>query len=213
MENTKYGRLTVIEEAPSNNPKYPYVRMFRCVCDCGTVGLWPKTNVLRGVTKSCGCYRREWAAEAKSTHRQTGSKEWTVWAAMKRRCNNPNCKDFPNYGGRGIKVCPAWEKFEGFLQDMGKRPSDKHTIDRIDSSGDYSPENCRWATQKEQQNNRRNNRRFESNGESLTLSEWANRFGVTPFLLRYHLVKQGKTVEQAAAWFAGQRASGLSYKA
>lgn len=84
-----------------------------------------------------------------------GEKEYWVWVAMRQRCNNPNMPTYKHYGGRGIKVCKRWDSYDNFIEDMGYRPSDKHSLDRIDVNGDYEPSNCRWATQLEQVMNRR----------------------------------------------------------
>lgn len=88
--------------------------------------------------------------------------EYKVWAGMRERCNNPNCKSYPNYGGRGITVCDRWKSFESFLLDMGPRPSAKHTLDRKDTNGNYTPENCRWATWSDQNINKRQAKRNPS---------------------------------------------------
>jgi hypothetical protein len=88
---------------------------------------------------------------------------------MRTRCANPNAKDYPLYGGRGIRVCERWQKFENFLADMGERPSPRHTLDRIDSDGNYEPGNCRWATPMEQANNRRDNEMVKIDGVEITL--------------------------------------------
>lgn len=119
-----------------------------------------------------------------------------VWCTMVERCTKPTSEKWPLYGGRGIKVCERWLTFSNFLADMGERPSPKHTIDRIDPDGDYEPSNCRWATQTEQQRNRRNNVRIEFNGETLCVSEWAERIGLRPHTLAYRL-RAGWSVKRA----------------
>lgn len=103
---------------------------------------------------------------------------WESWSSMIGRCTNPNNPAFPRYGGRGITVCPRWMVFENFLADMGDRGADK-SIERIDNDGNYEPGNCRWATRMEQGSNKRNNRLITHNGETLTLSQWSRRTGLS----------------------------------
>ncbi len=108
------------------------------------------------------------------------TKESAIWVAMIQRCESPNCESYANYGGRGIKVCDRWKGSEGlqnFIADMGRKP-DGASLDRIDNDGDYSPDNCRWATRKEQQRNRRANVRVTLNGETRCLTEWAEILGI-----------------------------------
>lgn len=98
---------------------------------------------------------------------------------MIARCERPEVQSYKFYGARGIKVCPRWRaSYAHFLEDMGRRPSPKHSIDRIDPNGDYAPDNCRWATNSEQSRNKRNNRRLTIDGQSLTLIEWSERAGI-----------------------------------
>lgn len=114
--------------------------------------------------------------------------EYRILTGIKDRCLNKNSKNYPRYGGRGIKVCDRWLGKEGatnFLKDMGKRPSPKHSIDRINNDGDYCPENCRWATWTEQENNRRINVYYEYNGKKMTLPQWSRELGINLGTLYY----------------------------
>ena len=120
------------------------------------------------------------------------------WQGMIGRCEYPHHPDYRNYGGRGISVCPRWRKsFKDFMADMGPRPTKRHTIERIDTNGNYEPANCRWATQKEQQNNRRNNRLLTLNGETLTMAQWAERIGITIYALYQRLERGKMRIEEA----------------
>lgn len=153
-----------------------------CICDCGSVRMVRQPNLIRGQTKSCGCLSRDQAAKRLLTHGASGGErpqtEYTIWSSMRARCSNPNHAAFHRYGGRGIKVCERWMKFEYFFADMGARPSKAHSIDRIDNDGNYEPSNCRWATQKQQCNNSPRNRILTHAGKSKTLTQWATEFGI-----------------------------------
>jgi hypothetical protein len=149
---SRYGRLTVLElVVPS---------MARCACDCGTETVVDRGNMRAGRTTSCGCLRLERSAEASRTHGLTKTREYRIWTGLITRCENPRVRCFPRYGGRGIKVCDRWrgqDGFPNFLADMGRRPSPQHSVDRKDSNGDYTPDNCRWATPDQQAQNTRAN--------------------------------------------------------
>lgn len=152
----RYGKLVFVNYAGrKSNQTY-----WNLKCDCGTEFAAYAGNVVRGLTTSCGCVHSVLSSEAATKHGDTKglskSSEYACWVQIKTRCHNPNYREFRYYGGRGIKVCDRWiGSFENFLSDMGRKPSPKHSIDRIDTNGNYEPGNCRWATASEQRINQR----------------------------------------------------------
>lgn len=184
-----FGRLTVIAFAGKQRW---YVR-----CECGVTGTKNGMDLRSGDSKSCGCLKREQLGDRRRTHGKCKTPEYRAWSHMIGRCENPTDHKFPIYGGRGITIAPRWrESFEAFLEDMGPRPSSRHSIDRIDVNGNYEPTNCRWATTKEQGRNTRTNRPLTFNGETRLIVEWAEVLGVTPSLITWR-VNHGWTVERA----------------
>jgi hypothetical protein len=198
LTGQKFARLTVTGRAPNN--KFNQTAWF-CVCDCGTRSVVNAHALRCGKTRSCGCLNREVVGAAckkrNTTHGESKSSEHIAWLAMKERTCNPNFLQYHNYGGRGIRVCERWlNSYENFLADVGRKPTPKHSLDRIDSNGNYEPGNVRWATRDEQANNRTSNRFVEAFGERLTIIQWARKTGVGRHNISNRL-KAGWTPEQA----------------
>lgn len=168
-----------------------------CRCTCGRTRDIRRSDLVKG-QQSCGlCVNPGADVTRKHGEASTGHEtpEYRSWCAMKRRCGSTREKDYHNYGGRGITVCERWLKsFEAFKSDMGERPTPRHTLERDDNDGPYSPQNCRWATPKDQARNRRTNRRLTYAGETLTVADWARRLGVSRDAL-YRRIYSGWSTE------------------
>lgn len=165
-----------------------------CLCVCGKLKVVICSRIRTGHIKSCGCMKTERTREANKTHGQSRGDSsklgYSSWKSMRMRCISPTYSSYPNYGGRGIRVCDRWlNSFENFLEDMGPRPSDQHSLDRIDNSGNYCPENCRWATVEQQVNNKRSSIYVEYGGEVLTVGQWAKKLNKCRETLRYRYHK------------------------
>jgi len=132
----------------------------------------------------------------RTTHGLRRSPEYAVWNTMKSRCLNPKCKKYPNYGGRGIRVCEKWMKFDNFYKDMGARPTRKHTIERIDTNGDYEPSNCKWSTNSENCRNKRNNVLVTHEGRTQCVKAWSEELGI-PYARLQARIKRGWNHERA----------------
>lgn len=129
-------------------------------------------------------------------HGLSKTPEFRTWTSMMTRCRNPRSQDYPRYGGRGIIVCERWNTFVNFLADMGHKPSRRHSIDRINTNGNYEPSNCRWATPIQQSRNQRSNRVIELNGRSQCVADWAEEYGMAPDTLR-HRLDRGFSLEES----------------
>lgn len=150
---------------------------YECVCDCGRTLRPEKFMLIKNPSVKCPSCAGKEAAVTRGCDGRVHTKEHAAWMAMRQRCLNPKAQAYANYGGRGITVCERWLDFDAFLADMGKKPTPEHQLERIDNNAGYAPENCKWATRVEQQNNRRVTRYMTANGERLPVSEWARRLG------------------------------------
>ncbi len=206
------GRLTVLRRATS---LVGGQKGWVCICVCGTEHNVRHDHLVHEFIRSCGCYQSEVSSKTISllstTHGMSGSREHNSWNAMRARCYRPNRVTRTNYHGKGITVCVRWrESFENFLVDMGYAPTQKHTVDRINSDKGYwcgKPEcpdcgppnrepNCRWATSKEQNRNRRDNVNFTVGLQTMCVAAWAELLGVPPETL-WGRLKRGWPVDKA----------------
>ncbi len=194
LTGTRIGWLRVINRN-TDNPSGPV--MWNCVCDCGTE-LVRAAKWIRGPgVASCGCYNIALSTERFSKHGLARSVEYRIWQGMKSRCYSPSNAAYYKYGARGIGVCERWMNVENFISDMGPRPSPKHSLDRIDGTKDYSPENCRWATPEQQQRNIKTNVFLEYDGKSMIAADWAKIVGIDAKTIQSRIQKLGWTAEEA----------------
>jgi hypothetical protein len=156
---------------------------WECICDCGEIRYVSSNKLTSGHTTSCGCQRADSLVRHGRARRNNGDLTYHIWTSLRQRCENPKDRKFMDYGGRGIYVCQRWSVFENFLADMGEKPLGM-SIDRVDNSGPYSPDNCRWAIQKTQARNQRRNLMLTIDGDSACAAAWAERLNVDYWRLR-----------------------------
>jgi len=194
----RYNHLLVIAFSHTGKDSQRY---WKCKCDCGNSTIVNGGNLQSNNTKSCGCnnYSKH------VTHHLSQTRFYRIWFGIKERCNNPKNKAYHNYHGRGIKLCERWLKFENFRDDMyksylihyGKYRKLNTTVDRINNNGNYSPDNCRWATKYQQSNNLRNNVLLKFNNKVLTISEWSKITGINKHTIYSRLYNYKWTIDKA----------------
>lgn len=197
IKGKRYGRLIVVcrvENAQTGHSQW------NCICDCGTHITVTYSNLHNGSTLSCKCLR----SENTTTHGKSKSNSYRSWRSMKGRVLNPHHKHFNYYGGRGINICRQWMTFEGFFKSMGDR-EDGMTLERIDNAKGYYPENCRWASRRDQMRNTKRSRFLTINNETLCLTEWSLRSGIGLTTITKRLQKGWDS--QSAVFTASIRAS------
>lgn len=180
LTGQRFGSLIVVKQNGSKGGH----KLWLCKCDCGKEKTVSGSKLREGEVKSCGCQHYL----ACVTHGQTETRLYHIWCTMKARCNRPSSKKYYRYGGRGIKLCQEWNDFRPFMEwALSNGYSDNLSIDRIDNDAGYNPQNCRWATTKEQANNRSTNRTIIIDGERHNMGEWGEIYGIKPSLIHKRL--------------------------
>jgi hypothetical protein len=192
LARQKFGRWTVLEFSDITKNKY----YWKCICDCGSVKRVASNSLKNGATKSCGCWKEERQLRHGQAKFGLTTKTYKAWQDMRHRCYNSNDTAYKNYGGRGIKVCDRWLKFENFYADVGDIPKNM-TLDRKDNDGDYEPGNWRLATQEEQCSNKRDNHWVEYKSERKTIAQWARSLNINYGTLKSRLIRYGWSEERA----------------
>lgn len=190
LTDKKFERWTVLRRA-ENSGKEP---RWLCECDCGQRKTVEGRNLRNGRSGSCGCLMRE-LNSSRAIHGLKGTLEYNRWCNMRDRCNNPNNHAFADYGGRGITICEQWDDVQTFLNDMGLCP-EGHSLERINNDAGYHPSNCKWATRKEQAQNKRNSQTLTHKGKTQCVAAWAEELGVNAHTI-YSRIYRGWPAEQA----------------
>lgn len=203
LTGQRYGRLIVVKESTPRirKDRNSVKRVWECKCDCGNTTYVIHESLVSGTTKSCGCLQKEGTPKNPNAITRKYARLYKTWHGMKARCNNPNDQHHKDYYDRGIKVCPEWNNsFKVFLEwALSHGYKNDLTIDRIDVNGDYEPNNCRWATNREQQNNRRKTIYIEVYGEKLPATEVCRKYNIKYVTLIARIKKYGFTPEQAVS--------------
>jgi len=186
LTNKRFGLLVAIKSTRSEKGQ----RIWTCQCDCGNTKDVVAYSLARGASKSCGCISRQRMIDRNFKHGKSKTRIHRIWSAMKQRCHDKNKSNYQYYGGRGIKICKEWMVFQNFHNwAIANGYNDNLSIDRIDSNGNYEPDNCRWATKKQQANNIRTNHFIEYNNKKQTIAAWSKETGIAKSVIRYRLLQ------------------------
>lgn len=196
LTGQKFGRLTVMGKYGKN--KSGSINWI-CKCSCGGEKIVSSSGLRHGGTQSCGCLQKELIGNVNKSHGKSKTRLYKIWKHMKERCYKENLLIYENYGGRGIIMCEEWknDSMSFYNWAMANGYSDNLSIDRIDVNGNYEPSNCRWADRKTQNNNRRNCRSITYNGETHTISEWAEMLNIENEVLRRRIVVDNWDIDKA----------------
>lgn len=195
LTGEKYGYLTVMGRAPQDTY---YGSKWRCKCVCGKECVVLSSNLRSGRQTSCGCIKTLKAIQRNTTHGVSGNAIYTCWKDMIHRCENPRHASYPDYGGRGIKICEEWHEPKIFYDWSISHGWKKGlTLDRIDNDRDYEPSNCRWTTWEVQANNKRKNHSITYNGKTQTIAQWSIECDIPYDTLYSRIAKRGWNIERA----------------
>lgn len=198
----RFGRLRVIGRLPSRKERSGAIRaMWKCRCRCGKVVTASGAHLREGSIRSCGCLVVDVMTRRSTKHGEFKDGKWSPeyrsWCGLKKRCLNKFDKEYPRYGGRGIRVFRGWIKsFKAFLRHVGRRPSPLHSLDRIDNSVGYIPGNLRWATRSQQQRNTRRNVNLTIGRRTMCLKAWSDISGISPETISLR-IRRGWSPEKA----------------
>lgn len=202
LTGQRFGRITIIKRVEDYiSPKGNHKSMWLGRCDCGNETIVDPVKLKRSHTQSCGCLKNEKARERLTKHGMSRTRIHQEWLEIKQRCLNSNCKDYKDYGERGISICDRWRNsFEAFYEDVSNLPhfgEEGYTLNRIDNNGNYEPQNIEWANNIAQQNNKRNNHLITYNGKTQTIAQWARELNIPYSRLCQRINKSGWSIEKA----------------
>lgn len=212
LSGQRFGRLTVLklekqEQRIIKGKKYGQIYYYLCKCDCGNILTVKRSLLLANKTTSCGCYKHDIVKSVNTKHGKRNTRLYKIWCNIKYRCNNKNAINYKRYGGRGITICDEWMKdFKNFYDwAINNGYNDLLSIERINNNGNYEPSNCKWATNKEQAQNRRSNFNITLDNKTQCLTKWAEDYNIDESAVRDRIAR-GWSFEKAIKTTSRKRA-------